>query len=72
MTKKKRYKRYSPEFKREASMRAGEEGVTEFVSGPSPGKSAFRVWQGLSCKETNFRAVACSTWIYKVWPISPK
>ncbi|MGY8793608.1 MAG: hypothetical protein ACKVJN_00530 [Woeseiales bacterium] len=27
MTKKKRYKRYSPEFKREALMRASEEGV---------------------------------------------
>ncbi len=29
MTKKKRYKRYSPEFKREALMRASEEGVTD-------------------------------------------
>ncbi len=30
MTKKKRYKRYSPEFKREALMRASDEGVTDF------------------------------------------
>jgi len=29
MTKKKRYKRYSPEFKREALKRASEEGVRE-------------------------------------------
>ena len=29
MTKKKRYKRYSPEFKREALQRAAEEGVTD-------------------------------------------
>ena len=29
MTKKKRYKRYSPEFKREALKRASEEGVTD-------------------------------------------
>ena len=28
MTKAKRYKRYSAEFKREAILRAGEEGVT--------------------------------------------
>ncbi len=33
MTKKKRYKRYSPEFKREALMRASEEGVTDVVVG---------------------------------------
>ena len=31
MTKKKRYKRYSPEFKREALMRASEEGVTDII-----------------------------------------
>ncbi len=31
MTKKKRYKRYSPEFKREALKRASEEGVTDIV-----------------------------------------
>ena len=31
MTKKERYKRYSPEFKREALMRASEEGVTDIV-----------------------------------------
>ena len=31
MTKKKRYKRYSPEFKREALMRASEEGVTDVI-----------------------------------------
>jgi len=31
MTKKKRYKRYSPEFKREALMRASEEGATETI-----------------------------------------
>ena len=29
MTKKKRYKRYSPEFKREALQRASEEGSTD-------------------------------------------
>ena len=29
MTKPKRYKRYSPEFKREAIRRASEEGVTD-------------------------------------------
>ncbi len=29
MTKKKRYRRYSPEFKREAWKRASEEGVTD-------------------------------------------
>ena len=29
MTKKKRYNRYSPEFKREALKRASEEGVTD-------------------------------------------
>ena len=33
MTKKKRYKRYSPEFKREALMRASEEGVTDVMVG---------------------------------------
>ena len=31
MTKKKRYKRYSPEFKREALKRASEEVVTDIV-----------------------------------------
>ncbi len=31
MTKKKRYKRYSPEFKREALMRASDEGVTDVM-----------------------------------------
>ena len=31
MTKKKRYKRYSLEFKREALMRASEEGVTDVI-----------------------------------------
>ena len=31
MTKKKRYKRYSPEFKREALKRASEEGVTDVL-----------------------------------------
>ena len=30
-TKKKRYKRYSPEFKREALKRASEEGVTDAI-----------------------------------------
>ncbi len=29
MTKKKRYKRYSPEFKREALKRTAEEGITD-------------------------------------------
>ncbi len=31
MTKRKRYKRYSPEFKREALKRAAEEGVTDIL-----------------------------------------
>ncbi len=31
MTKKKRYKRYSPEFKREALKRASEEVVTDVM-----------------------------------------
>ncbi len=31
MTKRKRYKRYSPEFKREALKRASEEGVTDIT-----------------------------------------
>ncbi len=31
MTKKKRYKRYSPEFKSEALKRASEEGATDIV-----------------------------------------
>ncbi len=31
MTKKKRYRRYSPEFKREALKRASEEGVTDVI-----------------------------------------
>ncbi len=31
MTNKKRYKRYSPEFKREALKRASEEGVTDVI-----------------------------------------
>ena len=31
MTKRKRYKRYSPEFKREALKRASEEGTTDVI-----------------------------------------
>ncbi len=31
MTKRKRYKRYSPEFKREALKRASDEGVTDVI-----------------------------------------
>ena len=31
MTKRKRYKRYSPEFRREALKRASEEGVTDVI-----------------------------------------
>ena len=31
MTKQKRYKRYSPEFKREALKRVSEEGVTDEI-----------------------------------------
>ncbi len=31
MTKRKRYKRYSPEFKREALKRASEEGMTDVI-----------------------------------------
>jgi len=47
MTKKKRYKRYSPEFKREALMRASEEGVTDFVVCAELGISArhLRRWR---------------------------
>ena len=43
MTKKKRYKRYSPEFKREALMRAGEDGVNLRITS---GKRAVG-WRGL-------------------------
>ena len=31
MTKRKRYKRFSPEFKREVLKRASEEGVTDII-----------------------------------------
>jgi len=34
MTKRKRYKRYSPEFKREALKRASEEGTTDVIFDP--------------------------------------
>ena len=47
MTKKKRYKRYSPEFKREALMRASEEGVTDIIVCEELGISArqLRRWR---------------------------
>ncbi len=47
MTKKKRYKRYSPEFKREALKRASEEGVTDVVVCEELGISArqLRRWR---------------------------
>ena len=47
MTKKKRYKRYSPEFKREALMRASEEGVTDVIVCEELGISArqLRRWR---------------------------
>ncbi len=43
MTKKKRYKRYSPEFKREVLKRASEEGVTDVIVCEELGISARRV-----------------------------
>ena len=47
MTKKKRYKRYSPEFKREALKRAAEEGVTDILVCEELGISArqLRRWR---------------------------
>ncbi len=47
MTKMKRYKRYSPEFKREALKRASEEGVTDVVVCEELGISArqLRRWR---------------------------
>jgi len=39
MTKPKRYKRYSSEFKREAIRRASEEGITDAAVWPSVGDS---------------------------------
>ena len=47
MTKKKRYKRYSPEFKREALKRASEEGVTDVIVCEELGISArqLRRWR---------------------------
>lgn len=47
MTKPKRYKRYSAEFKREAIVRAGEEGVTDKAVCDELGISArqFRRWR---------------------------
>ena len=47
MTKKKRSKRYSPEFKREALKRASEEGVTDVVVCEELGISArqLRRWR---------------------------
>ena len=47
MTKKKRYKRYSPEFKREALKRAAEEGVTDVIVCQELGISArqLRRWR---------------------------
>ena len=47
MTKPKRYKRYSAEFKREAILRAGEEGVTDRAVCDELGISTrqFRRWR---------------------------
>ncbi len=47
MTKAKRYKRYSAEFKREAILRAGEEGVTDRAVCDELGISTrqFRRWR---------------------------
>jgi transposase len=47
MTKPKRYKRYSSEFKREATRRASEEGVTDAAVCAEPGISTrqFRRWR---------------------------
>ena len=47
MTKPKRYKRYSSEFKREAIRRASEEGVTDAAVCAEPGISTrqFRRWR---------------------------
>ena len=47
MTKRKRYKRYSPEFKREALKRASEEGVTDVIVCEELGISArqLRRWR---------------------------
>jgi transposase-like protein len=47
MTKPKRYKRYSSEFKREAIRRASEEGVTDAVVCAELGISTrqFRRWR---------------------------
>ncbi len=47
MTKAKRYKRYSSEFKREAILRAGEEGVTDRAVCDELGISTrqFRRWR---------------------------
>jgi transposase len=47
MTKKKRYKRYSPEFKREALKRASDEGVTDVIVCEELGISArqLRRWR---------------------------
>ncbi len=47
MTKRKRYKRYSPEFKREALKRAAEEGVTDVLVAEELGINArqLRRWR---------------------------
>jgi len=47
MTKKKRYKRYSPEFKREALKRASEEGTSDVIVCDELGISArqLRRWR---------------------------
>ncbi len=47
MTKAKRYKRYSAEFKREAILRAGEEGITDRAVCDELGISTrqFRRWR---------------------------
>lgn len=53
MTKKKRYKRYSAEFKREALKRASEEGVTDVIVCEELGISArqLRRWRELKRKD---------------------
>ncbi len=64
MTKAKRYKRYSSEFKREAILRAGEEGITDRAVCNELGISTrqFRRWRdelqrfaGREIRESNGR-----------------
>ena len=47
MTQKKRYKRYSPEFKREALLRTSEEGITDKQVCEELGISARQLFDGV-------------------------